>query len=191
MIPRPGSTVFNLYKPSILVRRAGDVSRWRNHIVRLYGEKKRSASSGVLAHRVQRPQEKINHAQYLGGPQGIGKDTILEPVKRAVGVWNFQETSPSALMGEWTGFLKAVILRVNEVHDQGDYDRFKLYDRLKSIEAAPPDVLKVTRSTYASTTSPTWSVWLLPATIGPIACTYPRRQASRCPLDRLNQGGFR
>ena len=142
-IPRPGSTVFNLYKPSILVRRAGDVSRWRNHIVRLYGEKEAKRIIQFLAHRVQRPHEKINHAQYLGGPQGIGKDTILEPVKRAVGVWNFQETSPSALMGEWTGFLKAVILRVNEVHDQGDYDRFKLYDRLKSIEAAPPDVLKV------------------------------------------------
>ena len=35
-----------------------------------------------LAHRVQRPHEKINHGIVLGGRQGIGKDTILEPVKR-------------------------------------------------------------------------------------------------------------
>ena len=33
-----------------------------------------------FAHRVQRPWEKINHALVLGGLQGIGKDTILEPV---------------------------------------------------------------------------------------------------------------
>ena len=31
-----------------------------------------------LAHRVQRPQEKINHALFLAGNQGIGKDTVLE-----------------------------------------------------------------------------------------------------------------
>ena len=47
-----------------------------------------------LAQRVQRPAEKINHALVLGGNQGIGKDTLLEPVKRAVGAWNFNEVSP-------------------------------------------------------------------------------------------------
>ena len=49
-----------------------------------------------LAHRVQRPEEKINHALVLGGKQGIGKDTLLEPVKRAVGAWNWEEVSPQA-----------------------------------------------------------------------------------------------
>ena len=39
-------------------------------------------------------QEKINHALVLGGEQGIGKDTLLEPVKHAVGPWNFDEVSP-------------------------------------------------------------------------------------------------
>jgi hypothetical protein len=34
-----------------------------------------------LAHRVQRPHEKINHALVLGGKQGIGKDSMLERVK--------------------------------------------------------------------------------------------------------------
>jgi hypothetical protein len=41
-------------------------------------------------------QEKINHALILGGNQGVGKDTLLEPVKRAVGAWNFLEVSPPA-----------------------------------------------------------------------------------------------
>jgi hypothetical protein len=50
-----------------------------------------------LAHRVQRPGQKRNHALVLGGKQSIGKDTILEPVRRAVGPWNWRgptETQP-------------------------------------------------------------------------------------------------
>ena len=40
-----------------------------------------------LAQRVQRPDIKINHAIVLGGMQGVGKDSLLEPVKHAVGPW--------------------------------------------------------------------------------------------------------
>jgi hypothetical protein len=95
-----------------------------------------------LAHRVQRPQEKINHAIVLGGAQGIGKDTLLEPVKRAVGPWNFFEVSPQHMLGRFNGFVKSVILRVSEARDLGDVDRFAFYDHLKSYTAAPPDVLR-------------------------------------------------
>ena len=55
-----------------------------------------------LAHRVQRPQEKINHALVLGGAQGIGKDTLLEPVKHAVGPWNFSRSRRSTCSGAST-----------------------------------------------------------------------------------------
>jgi hypothetical protein len=92
---------------------------------------------------VQRPQEKINHALVLGGNQGVGKDTLLEPVKHAIGPWNFHEVSPQNLLGNFNGFLKSVILRVSEAHDLGDVDRFKFYDHSKTITAAPPDVLRV------------------------------------------------
>jgi len=36
-----------------------------------------------------------------------------------------------------------VILRVNEAHDLGEFDRFALYDHMKSYIAAPPEVLTV------------------------------------------------
>jgi Family of unknown function (DUF5906) len=96
-----------------------------------------------MAHRVQRPQEKINHALVLGGSQGIGKDTLLEPVKRAIGAWNFSEVSPGQMMGRFTGFLKSVILRVSEARDLGDTDRYAFYDHMKAYTAAPPDTLRV------------------------------------------------
>jgi hypothetical protein len=92
---------------------------------------------------VQLPQEKINHGLVLGGEQGIGKDTMLEPVKHAVGPWNFHEVSPTHLLGRFNSFAKSVILRVNEARDLGEVNRFSFYDHTKIYTAAPPDVLRV------------------------------------------------
>jgi phage terminase large subunit-like protein len=63
---------------------------WIEHIRRVFPNNADHIIQ-YLAHRVQRPGEKINHALVLGGEPGIGKDTALEPVKRAVGHWNFKE----------------------------------------------------------------------------------------------------
>lgn len=142
-ISRPGSTVWNLYRPPVLVPVPGDVSLWRDHMTTLWGDEGARHLISYFAQRVQRPHEKINHALVLGGHQGIGKDTILEPVKRAVGTWNFKEVSPHQLLERWNDFYKAVILRINEAHDLGDFDRYALYDRLKAVEAVPPDTLRI------------------------------------------------
>ena len=71
------------------------------------------------------------------------KTPLLEPVKHAVGPWNFHEVSPQHLLGRFNGFLKSVILRVNEARDLGDINRFDFYDHMKAYTAAPPDVLRV------------------------------------------------
>jgi hypothetical protein len=142
-IERKGVTVFNLYRPpTIEPGNAAEAERWLDHIHKVY----RDDTDHIVkwcAHRVQRPHEKINHALVLGGLQGIGKDTLLEPVKRAVGPWNFHEVSPQHLLGRFNGFVKSVILRVNEARDLGEVNRFQFYDHMKAYEAAPPDVLRV------------------------------------------------
>ncbi len=139
---REGCAVFNLYRPPTIRPQPGDVSRWLNHAERVFGDNAGHIIAW-LAHRVQRPEEKINHALVLGGEQGIGKDTLVEPAKTAVGAWNFQEVSPRQVLGRFNGFLKSVILRVNEGRDLGEFDRFAFYDHMKAYTAAPPDVLRV------------------------------------------------
>ena len=142
-IERPGCTVFNLYRPPTIVPgNASEATPWLEHVRKVYPD---DADHIVnwLAHRVQRPAEKINHALVLGGLQGIGKDTLLEPAKRAVGPWNVHEVSPQHMLGRFNGYLKSVILRVNEARDLGDVDRFKFYEHLKACAATPPDVLRV------------------------------------------------
>jgi Family of unknown function (DUF5906) len=141
-IERPGCTVFNLYRPPILpFGDASAVGPWLDHLRRIYPN---DADHIVrwLAQRVQRPAEKINHALVLGGKQGIGKDTLIEPVKRAIGPWNTWEISPQHLLGRFNGFLKSVILRISEARDLGDVNRYQFYDHSKAYIAAPPDVLR-------------------------------------------------
>ena len=142
-VAHPGATVFNLYRPPTLaLGDPGKSDAWLDHLRLVYPT---DAAHIIrwLAHRVQRPQDKINHALVLGGPQGIGKDTLLEPAKRAIGSWNFAEVSPQQLLGRFNGFLTSVILRVSEARDLGEVNRYQFYDHLKAIIAAPPDVLRV------------------------------------------------
>lgn len=142
-IRRPGCSCFNLYRPPIVARGdKNDVFKWVDHIMTVYPHDADHIIAW-LAHRVQRPQEKINHALVLGGNQGVGKDTMLEPVKYGVGPWNCSEVSPQQLLGRFNGFLKSVIMRVSEARDLGDVDRYAFYEHMKTYTAAPPDVLRV------------------------------------------------
>jgi hypothetical protein len=142
-LDKDGARCFNLYRPPTIVEgNANDVNPWLEHIRLVYPDD-RDRIIGFLAHRVQYPATKINHALVLGGGQGIGKDTILEPVKDAVGPWNFQEIGPNSLFGRFNGYSKCVILRISEARDLGDVDRYAFYERIKTYTAAPPDSIRI------------------------------------------------
>lgn len=141
-VDHPGMSGFNLYLPPPLAGDPDEAGRWVDHVRYVYPEDAEHIFD-FLAHRVQWPGEKVNHALVLGGAGGIGKDTALEPLKRAVGHWNFKEVSPDEVMGRFNGFVKSVVLRVSEARDLGDHNRFEFYDHMKRYVAAPPDVLPV------------------------------------------------
>ena len=142
-IEREGVACFNLYRPpTIEPGNAAQADRWLDHVHKVYGDDSDHIVR-FLAHRVQRPAEKVNHGLVLGGLQGIGKDTLLEPAKYAVGPWNFSEISPTQMVGRFNGFLKSVILRVSEARDLGEVNRYSFYEHCKPLLAAPPDVLRV------------------------------------------------
>jgi hypothetical protein len=141
-IERAGCATFNLYRPPNVAKgNASKAGAWLDHVHFVYPEHGEHLVKW-LAHRVQRPGEKINHGIVMSGLPGVGKDTILEPVKYAIGAWNFTEVSPAHMTGAFNGFVKAVILRISEAHDLGDQDRYAFYDHMKVYLAAPPDVLR-------------------------------------------------
>jgi hypothetical protein len=142
-VERKKARALNLYRPPSVARgNAASAGPWIDHVKRVYGDQTRHLIQW-FAHRVQRPGEKINHAIVLGGEQGIGKDTIIEAVKYAVGPWNFSEVSPPQMMGRFNGFIKSVVMRISEARDEGsEVNRYQFYEHLKTLTAAPPDVLR-------------------------------------------------
>jgi hypothetical protein len=143
LIERNGVATFNLYlPPTIKPGNAAEAGPWLDHAYKIFGNDVEYALNW-FAQRVQRPDKKPSCALVLIGDEGIGKDTLLEPVKRAVGCWNFQEVSPQQIMGSrFNGYVKSVILRVSEAHDLGEVNRYTFHDRMKTLIAAPPDVLR-------------------------------------------------
>ena len=142
-IEHEGVHCFNLYRPPMISPgNASGAGPWLDHVHKVFPEDGDHIIK-FLAYGVQHPQDKINHALVLVGKQGIGKDTLLEPVKRAAGPWNVAEVSPQQILGRFNGFLKSVFLRVSEARDLGEYDRFVFYEHMKTYTAAPPDVLRV------------------------------------------------
>jgi hypothetical protein len=142
-VKKRGTKSFNLYRPPNI--KLGDKNKatpWVDHVHKIYPDEADHIIKW-LAHHRQHPGVKINHALVLSGEQGIGKDSILHPVKQAIGPWNFQEVSPQTLFATFNEFAKSVILRINEGRDHGEIDRFKFYDHIKIYTATPPDVLRV------------------------------------------------
>jgi len=138
------NVILNLYRPPAKCSGvAQHALPWRRHLEMLYPEDAEWISKW-MAHCIQRPWEKKNHALVLGGPSGAGKDTILAPLILGVGGQNWQEATPTALLGRFNSFLQSVVLRISEVHNLGEnMTRRKLYEHLKPILAAPPATLQI------------------------------------------------
>ena len=126
--------------------------RWIEHVKFLYPNPiEHNHFFDICAHMIQHPDEKVNHGLVMAGAQGIGKDTALLPVRKGVGEWNSAEVGPDAITSQYNGFLKSVLLVINEVrpHDE-DHKASNFYNLLKPILAAPPDMLPMTLK-YANT----------------------------------------
>lgn len=142
-IDHPSARLFNLYQPPQI--NGGDpaqAQRWVDLVDFVYPE-----TSGHIiqwfAHRVQFPGVKINHALILGGSTRVGKDTIIEPLRYAVGYPNSAAISPTVLLGRFNGFFETVVLIVSEARDLGEVNRYQLYEHLKSVIAAPPETILI------------------------------------------------
>lgn len=140
---KKGARLYNMYRAPV----HGDgnpakAQRWIDHVYLVYP----TGAARIIrfmAHATQRPGVKINHGLLLGGAPGIGKDTILAPLRYAVGGSNFAEVRPPDLFDAFNTWQQAVVLRINELHDLGEHNMYALYERMKPVTAAPPEALPI------------------------------------------------
>lgn len=142
-VPKPGANIFNRYrKPHITGGNPANAGPWLKHLRKLYPNDYEHLEC-YLASKLQKPGIKINHALVLGGSPGIGKDTLLEPIKFGVGPGNWQEISPTQMAARFNGWAKTVMLRISEAYNQGQKEAQSFYELSKPLFAGPPDVIRI------------------------------------------------
>lgn len=145
-LDKPGAVTYNTYVPpdrSNLATQGKSPDKWIDHVKALFPQPEEYEHFfDFAAHMIQRPDEKINHGIIIAGAQGIGKDTALLPLRRGVGEWNVSEIEPDAISKSWNGYIKSVLLVINEVrpHDN-THKASAFYNQLKPLLASPPEVL--------------------------------------------------
>jgi hypothetical protein len=138
--------LYNRYQPPRPADKPGDVTLWLELIARLYPDDVDHIVN-YCADAVQFPQHKCNHALVLGsGVHGIGKDTLLAPLRHAVGHRNFAIIKPSDLVDSTNPWVASRVVQISESRDMGDsgftgITRYEMYERCKDLAAAPPATL--------------------------------------------------
>lgn len=147
LIPLRGAVTYNRYIPPNHddLRFDRNPDPWLEHVKFIYPDPvEHEHFFDYCAHMVQRPQQKTNHGIVITGAQGIGKDTMLAPIRKAVGEHNVCEIEPDEISSPYSHYVKSVMLVVNEVrpHDE-DHKASNFYNQLKPLLAAPPEVLQL------------------------------------------------
>jgi hypothetical protein len=89
-----------------------------------------------IAHLVQRPQERVNHALLLTSEaKGIGKSTLGLIIRRLIGEKNSGVAQSKDLKSQFDGWLMGkVAIQVDEVYEYGNWD---LANKLKPLITEP------------------------------------------------------
>jgi hypothetical protein len=149
LVARDGMVYGNRWRDARPQPVAGDVSPWLAHVERMVPEQfEREHLLNALAHKVQFPTHKINHAILMGGNHGSGKDTLFAPFFWAIGgraKINCSIIKNEDLTSQWGYGLECEVMEIAELRQAEAKDRRALENHLKPIIAAPPEYLMVNR----------------------------------------------
>jgi Family of unknown function (DUF5906) len=165
----PGGVIVpavNLWRPSLLVPARyvsdEDVSPWLQHVELLFGDPNGPAARHFLdfvAFLLQRPGVKINHAMVLlSEAHGIGKDTALDPIFKALGDQNVKIAPPEKLASQWTEYLLAQVVYVPEIMN---FARREMGTKLKDFITTPPHFVSVNTKNVKQYDIPKIQNWIM------------------------------
>jgi hypothetical protein len=149
LVARDGLVYGNRWRDARPTPVAGDISPWMRHLERMVPtEFEREHLLNVMAHKVQYPSHKINHAVLIGGHPGSGKDTLMAPFFWAIGgnaKANCSLVRNEELTQQWGYALECEVMEIAELRQSEAKDRRALENTLKPIIAAPPELLTIQR----------------------------------------------
>lgn len=92
-----------------------------------------------MAFKQQYPGTKVRWALVVAGEQGVGKDMAIDACWQEYGSQHIANVSPADIMGGFNDFLKCQLLRVSEVADLGDSNKWMFNEKFKVVVAGHPD----------------------------------------------------
>jgi hypothetical protein len=126
-----GELAYNLYKPTTMQPRHGNVDPWLSHLDWLLNEQDRTELICRLANIVQRPQRRTLSMYLLIGPQRIGKTMIFDLMRDIVGSHNYVAINPGELIDNYNSiFVDRLMVVCNELLE---HNRTTFYERIKPL----------------------------------------------------------
>lgn len=154
----------NLWRPSNVkpYRQATDedVETWLDLVRKLFGDGTDEYEHflNFWAYLLQNPGQKIGHALVIVGGQGVGKDSVLAPLFDAVGRHNIASIDTSTIANQWTHYLKAQVIYVQEMHHQGRRDQ---YNYLKPFISSQKTLVQVNEKGLRQYFVPNYQNWVI------------------------------
>jgi hypothetical protein len=149
LVSRDGLVFGNRWRDARPAPVAGDVTRWLQHVERMIPiEFERRHLLDALAHKVQFPRIKINHALLIAGNHGSGKDTLMAPFFWSIGGGakiNCSFVKSEELSSQWGYTLECEVMEIGELRHSDAKDRRATENVMKPVIAAPPELLPVNR----------------------------------------------
>lgn len=137
-----------------------DIRVWLDHVAFIFPDTlDREDILNWMAFIVQNPGVKINWAPLIIGVPGTGKDSMFEPLLRAVGMHNVAQVQVAQLEQPQTYFLRSQIVIVQELHEVTGQKQ--LQNKMKSWLAAPPDMVTVNEKNIRQYDVPNITCWLM------------------------------
>ena len=156
----PGMPVFNTWKSTTILARsvsADQVRPWLDHVLFVLGSTfERDRFLRWCAFIVQHPEFKPNWCFLVMSLQGLGKDTMVAPIKLAVGDGNWCEELIYQLADNFNDVIEHKFLIVGETAQPrtGFVSAHDLGTRLKPLLAQPPTRLTVNKKNMTRYTIP-------------------------------------
>lgn len=149
LVTREGMVLGNRWRNQRPAPIPGDPSPWLRHVERMIPDAmERTHFLCALAHKVQYPGIKINHAILIGGNHGSGKDTLMAPFFWAIGgdtKSNCSLVKNDELTSQWGYALECEVMEIAELRQSDIKDRRAIENTLKPLIAAPPELLPINR----------------------------------------------
>lgn len=146
---------FGKFNPNVIMGKAAydqqaaaakaDIEPFINHLKRIFANDPRDVDIFLdyMAFKMQFPGVKPRWGIVIAGEQGVGKDIAIDACWMRYGLNFINNISPNDVMSSYNDFLKCLMLRVSEVADLGEINKWMFNERMKVIISGHPDRMQI------------------------------------------------